>query len=92
MPDLIIRNIDNTVMTALGARAKQHGCSMEEAACRILVQGLSLAPAARPQDAPARLPFGQELRQQLAGLGSLDIPQRNPVRLARRAGASQADL
>ena len=92
MPDLIIRNIDNIVMIALGARATPHGCSLEEEACRILVQGLSLAPAAPPQDVPARLPFGQELRQQLAGLGALDIPQRNPVRPTRRADASRADL
>lgn len=74
MAVLTIRNIDDTIKADLRVRAAQHGCSMEEEARRILAQAL--------QGAQSRLPFGAQLRQQLAGLGEFAIPARNPVRAA----------
>lgn len=85
MAVLTIRNIDDAIKSDLRVRAAQHGCSMEEEARRILAQAL--------QGAQSRLPFGAQLRQQLAGLGEFAIPPRNPVRAAPdfsvRAGKSK---
>ena len=72
MAVLTIRNIDDSIKAGLRVQAAQHGCSMEEEARRILAQAL--------QGAQTRLPFGAQLRQQLAGLGEFPIPPRNPVR------------
>lgn len=72
MAVLTIRNIDDSIKASLRVQAAQHGCSMEEEARRILAQAL--------QGAQTRLPFGAQLRQQLAGLGEFPIPPRNPVR------------
>lgn len=74
MAVLTIRNIDDSIKSGLRVQAAQHGCSMEEEARRILAQAL--------QGAQAQLPFGTQLRQQLAGLGEFPIPPRNPVRAA----------
>ncbi|MEQ1882634.1 MAG: hypothetical protein ABL878_16885 [Burkholderiales bacterium] len=74
MAVLTIRNIDDTIKSDLRVRAAQHGCSMEEEARRILAQAL--------HGTQSQLPFGAQLRQQLAGLGEFPIPARKPVRAA----------
>lgn len=74
MAVLTIRNIDDSIKFGLRVQAAQHGCSMEEEARRILAQAL--------QGAQTRLPFGAQLRQQLAGLGEYPMPPRSPVRAA----------
>ena len=74
MAVLTIRNIGDSIRSGLREQAAQHGCSMEEEARRILAQAL--------EGTQTRLPFGAQLRQQLAGLGEFPIPPRNPVRVA----------
>ncbi len=76
------RNIDDSVRADQHPITAQNDCLMQEAACGILAQALRVAQE--------QLPFGQQMRQQLASLGEFDIPPRNPVRASWRAGRSRA--
>jgi antitoxin FitA len=48
MASMTIRNIDETIKTALRVRAARHGVSMEEEARRILRDTLSSAGGSKP--------------------------------------------
>ena len=74
MVNMTIRNLDDTIKTALRIRAAQHGWSMEQEVRVILQQSLlSVAEEAG---------FAQRIHQRFADLELKDIalPARRPVR------------
>lgn len=66
MAQIIVRNLEDDIKTALKQRASQHGWSMEEEIRQILRRAVNEAPAA-----PSRL--GSQIAARFADLG-LDEP------------------
>jgi len=66
MAQIIVRNLEDSIKTALRQRASRHGWSMEEEIRQILRRAVNEAPAA-----PAGL--GSRIAARFAGLG-LDEP------------------
>jgi plasmid stability protein len=66
MAQIIVRNLEDDIKTALKQRASQHGWSMEEEIRQILRRAVNEAPAA-----PSRL--GSHIAARFADLG-LDEP------------------
>lgn len=76
MANLIIRNVDDSLLARLRERAEAHGRSIEEEAHCILRQGLAWAPN------PQRVTFGDAIRALFEPLGGLELPEieREPMR------------
>ena len=74
MAVLTIRNVDDTIKSALRIQAAQRGVSMEEEARRILREELTRASPSTP--------MGQRLLRRFADVASDEfaLPQRQPPR------------
>lgn len=75
MPNLTIRNLDETLQAGLRLQAACHGRSMEEEARQILKQAV--------QSSVARKGLGTRIHNRFAEIGGveLSLPQRTATRL-----------
>ena len=77
MSSITVRNLDESVKTALRLRAARHGCSVEQEVRQILRQAVA------PEQSGA-ISFAEQVNRRFVGLEAddLPIPPRRPARMS----------